>query len=179
MPPISCWISFPRAGMRRGCRIRWRGSNCTISTRLDLSPRAFQEITMKYQAATEKMAAYRQQIRDLRQQLRKVQAEIEPQEVADYEFQTLKGKISLSELFGDHKDLMVVHNMGVSCPACTLWADGYNGVHQHVVSRAAFVVSSPDPPDVQQKFAASRGWVFPMVRHMGSSFAADMGYPAS
>jgi hypothetical protein len=40
-------------------------------------------------------------------------------------------------------------------------------------------VSSPDPPDVQQKFAASRGWVFPMVSHMGSSFAEDMGYPAS
>jgi predicted dithiol-disulfide oxidoreductase (DUF899 family) len=131
---------------------------------------------MKYKPATEKMAAYRQQIAEIRQQIRKVQAEIEPQEVADYEFQTLEGQVSLSELFGTHKDLMVVHNMGVSCPACTLWADGYNGVHQHVVTRAAFVVSSPDPPEVQQKFATGRGWVFPMVSHMGSSFAQDMGY---
>jgi len=134
---------------------------------------------MKYQAATEKMAAYRQQIAEIRQQLRKVQAEVEPQEVVDYEFQTPTGKVLLSGLFGHHKDLMVVHNMGRSCPACTLWADGYNGIHQHVTSRAAFVVSSPDSPEVQQKFAASRGWVFPMVSHIGSSFAQDMGYRSS
>jgi len=133
---------------------------------------------MKYDAATQKMAAFRQQIADIRQQMRKVQAGIEPQEVADYEFLTLGGRTSLLQLFGDHQDLMLVHNMGISCPACTLWADGYNGIHQHITSRAAFAVSSPDPPDVQQKFAASRGWVFRMVSHVGTSFAEDMGYRA-
>jgi predicted dithiol-disulfide oxidoreductase (DUF899 family) len=71
---------------------------------------------------------------------------------------------------------MVVHNMGSSCPSCSLWADGYNGVHQHVITRAAFVVSSPDPAAVQQTFAASRGWKFRMVSHVGTTFAADMGY---
>jgi predicted dithiol-disulfide oxidoreductase (DUF899 family) len=134
---------------------------------------------MKYEDATDRLAAYRQQIADIRKQMRKVQAEIEPQEVADYEFHNATGKVSLSQLFGDHKDLMVVHNMGISCPGCTLWADGYNGIHQHVVTRAAFVVSSPDPPEVQQKFAARRGWVFPMVSHAGTSFAQDMGYRSS
>jgi predicted dithiol-disulfide oxidoreductase (DUF899 family) len=134
---------------------------------------------MKYNAATQKMSAFRQQIADIRQEMRKVQADIEPQEVADYEFRTLEGPVSLSNLFGDHRELMVVHNMGKSCPACTLWADGYNGIHQHVTSRAGFVVSSPDSPDVQQKFAASRGWVFPMVSHMGNTFAQDMGYRSS
>ena len=131
---------------------------------------------MKYAAATQKLTAFRQQIADIRQQMRKVQAEVEPQEVANYEFRVPDGIVTLTELFGDHEDLMVVHNMGVSCPGCTLWADGYNGIHQHVTSRAAFVVSSPDAPEVQRKFAASRGWVFPMVSHMGNSFAEDMGY---
>jgi hypothetical protein len=42
--------------------------------------------------------------------------------------------------------------------------------------RAAFVVSTPDAPVVQQKFAASRGWMFPMVSHAGNTFAQDMGY---
>jgi predicted dithiol-disulfide oxidoreductase (DUF899 family) len=42
--------------------------------------------------------------------------------------------------------------------------------------RAAFVIASPDPPDVQRSFAESRSWRFPMVSHQGSSFAADMGY---
>ena len=55
-------------------------------------------------------------------------------------------------------------------------ADGYNGIHQHVVTRAGFAVSSPDRPMVQTQFAESRGWKFPMVSHAGSTFAADMGY---
>ena len=42
--------------------------------------------------------------------------------------------------------------------------------------RAAFVVSSPDSPEVQREFAKSRGWRFPMVSHEGTTFAADMGY---
>jgi predicted dithiol-disulfide oxidoreductase (DUF899 family) len=131
---------------------------------------------MKYAAGSDMLRSYRRQIADIRQQMRAAQAEIEPQDGADYEFQTLEGTVRLSELFGSHEDLMVVHNMGASCPACTLWADGYNGVHQHVVSRTAFVVSSPDAPAAQQKFAESRGWKFRMVSHMGTSFAADMGY---
>ena len=131
---------------------------------------------MKYAAATQKLTAFRQQIADIRKQMRTVQAEVEPQEVANYDFKVPDGIVTLMELFGDHEDLMVVHNMGISCPGCTLWADGYNGIHQHVTSRAAFVVTSPDSPEVQQKFAASRGWVFPMVSHVGNSFAEDMGY---
>lgn len=131
---------------------------------------------MKYAAGAEMLSAYRRQIADIRRKMRATLAEIEPQEVADYEFQTLQGTVRLSQLFGHHTDLMVVHNMGISCPACTLWADGYNGVHHHVITRTAFVVSSPDPPPVQQKFAASRGWRFPMVSHIGTPFAADMGY---
>jgi predicted dithiol-disulfide oxidoreductase (DUF899 family) len=31
-------------------------------------------------------------------------------------------------------------------------------------------------PDFQKRFAASRGWRFPMVSHASTSFAADMGY---
>ncbi len=131
---------------------------------------------MKYAAGSEKMRAYRRQIADIRQEMRATLAAVEPQEVADYEFKVPEGTVRLSELFGDHEDLMVVHNMGSSCPACTLWADGYNGLHQHVVTRTAFAVSSPDAPAAQQQLAASRGWRFRMVSHGGTTFAADMGY---
>jgi predicted dithiol-disulfide oxidoreductase (DUF899 family) len=131
---------------------------------------------MKYAAGSEMMVAYRRQITDIRQKMRAALAEIEPQEVADYEFTTPEGTVRLSDLFGDHEDLMVVHNMGSSCPACTLWADGYNGLHHQVITRTAFAVSSPDPPAVQRQFAASRGWKFPMVSHAETTFAADMGY---
>jgi predicted dithiol-disulfide oxidoreductase (DUF899 family) len=134
---------------------------------------------MKYADAAARMTEFRQQIALIRQKMRETQREVEPQPVADYSFQTMDGPIRLSALFGTHDDLIVIHNMGTSCPSCTMWADGYNGVHHHIASRAAFVVSSPDTPATQREFAASRAWLFPMVSHAGSTFAADMGYRSS
>ena len=131
---------------------------------------------MSYRDTRAKLADYRQQIAELRQQMRDVQATAEPEEVRDYELATPSGGVRLSELFGDKHDLIVIHNMGASCAYCTLWADGYNGIYDHLAARAAFVVSSPDAPDVQQKFAHGRGWRFRMVSHAGTTFAADMGY---
>ena len=77
---------------------------------------------------------------------------------------------------GDHDDLIVIHNMGRSCVYCTLWLDGFVGLHDHFRSRAAFVVVSPDTPEVQAEFAASRGWPFTMVSNADSGFTEAMGY---
>jgi predicted enzyme related to lactoylglutathione lyase/predicted dithiol-disulfide oxidoreductase (DUF899 family) len=97
--------------------------------------------------------------------------------VDDYTFIGAGGvRVKLSELFGAKDDLIVVHNMGARCAYCTTWADGLNGVVQHLEDRAAFVVVSPDAPAKQAEFAASRGWRFRMVSSEGSSFTADMGY---
>ncbi len=123
-----------------------------------------------------KLAEHRRRIADLRQEMRALRASAEPEAVRDYAFATPQGRVCLLDLFGAKCDLIMIHNMGASCPNCTLWADGYNGIYHHLIDRAAFVVSSPDPPDVQQAFARSRGWRFPMVSHMGTTFAADMGY---
>ena len=131
---------------------------------------------MDYKGSAAKLAQYRQQIAELRAKMREVQAAIEPQEVQDYEFSSAVGGKRLSELFGKHDTLFVVHNMGRSCAHCTMWADGFNGVFDHLRDRAAFVVASPDSADEQQKFAANRGWRFPMVSTQGTSFAHDMGY---
>jgi predicted dithiol-disulfide oxidoreductase (DUF899 family) len=89
------------------------------------------------------------------------EASLEPEEVSDYTFATADGTVRLSALFSGNRDLIVIHNMGTTCPYCTLWADGFNGISDHLASRAAFVVSSPDRPEVQKKFAAGRGWRFP------------------
>ena len=131
---------------------------------------------MKYADVNGKLADYRRQIGAIREKMRETLATVEPQPVKDYEFADADRTVRLSELFGDHDDLIVIHNMGVACAYCTMWADGYNGIHQHVVTRAGFAVTSPDRPAVQKKFAESRGWKFPMVSHAGSTFAADMGY---
>jgi predicted dithiol-disulfide oxidoreductase (DUF899 family) len=131
---------------------------------------------MEYAQAQAALVGHRARIAELRQEMRQVQATIEPQPVADYEFQTPDGPMRLSALFGDKDDLFVIHNMGTGCSSCTMWADGFNGVYDHLADRAAFVVSSPNTPEVQRNFAAGRGWRFPMVSHQGSTFAADMGY---
>lgn len=95
----------------------------------------------------------------------------------DYSFLSRDNRaITLSELFGDKPELILVHNMGKSCPYCTLWADGFNGIHQHLSNRAAFVVSTPDSPEVMDNFAKSRGWKFDLVSTSGTSFKRDLGF---
>jgi predicted dithiol-disulfide oxidoreductase (DUF899 family) len=118
----------------------------------------------------------RAEIGRIRQEMRVLLAAAEPQEVRDYELSGWEGPVRLSQLFAGKKDLILIHNMGRECSSCTMWADGFNGVYDHLASRAAFVVSSPNAVEVQKAFAASRGWRFPMVSHAGTSFAKDLGY---
>jgi predicted dithiol-disulfide oxidoreductase (DUF899 family) len=131
---------------------------------------------MQYQDTTQKLASYRKEIEALRAKMRSLQQDVEPEAVDDYEFIGQDGPVRLSQLFGDKDTLITIHNMGQSCPACTMWADGYNGLTPHLNSRAAFVITTPDDPETQAEFAKSRGWRFRMVSHQGSNFAADMGY---
>jgi predicted dithiol-disulfide oxidoreductase (DUF899 family) len=82
----------------------------------------------------------------------------------------------LSSLFGDHKDMIFVHNMGRNCSYCTMWADGFNGIFSHILKRAAFILVSPDPADVQAEFAQSRGWKFPMYSAAGTELVKELGF---
>jgi predicted dithiol-disulfide oxidoreductase (DUF899 family) len=120
--------------------------------------------------------AKRREIATLHAEMRELQSKIEPQTVEDYVFAGPDGPVKLSELFGAKQDLFVIHNMGTTCRYCTMWADGFNGVYDHLSDRAAFVLATPNPPQTQQQFARARGWRFPMVSHAGNSFAKDMGY---
>jgi predicted dithiol-disulfide oxidoreductase (DUF899 family) len=122
------------------------------------------------------LRGYRRRIAALQAEMRQAQGAVEPQPVADYALAGAEGPVRLSTLFGDKDELFVIHNMGRSCAYCTMWADGFDGVYDHLANRAAFVVSSPDAPDVQRAFAASRGWRFAMVSHAGTTFAADLGF---
>ena len=100
-------------------------------------------------------------------ELRKLSA---PVEVPDYAFQTLTGPVTLSALFAGKEILFAIHNMGQGCRYCTLWADGLNGFLPHLEDRFAVVLLSKDAPEVQQRFAHSRGWRFRMASHGGSPY---------
>jgi len=122
-------------------------------------------------------AELEKQILEDKKRLTELRRQIPDEEVKDYDFINTEGStVKLSELFGDKKDLLVIHNMGKSCPYCTLWADGFNGVVGHLEDRASFVVISPDEHEIQKDFSESRDWKFKMLSGHKSSFAADMGY---
>lgn len=124
-----------------------------------------------------KIAAMEDEILAAKRRLAELRRQAPEEAVADYELRGSDGEpVHLSELFGDKDDLVLVHNMGKGCTYCTLWADGFNGLVDHLESRAAFVVGSPDRPEVQREFAAGRGWRFRMVSVGGTSFNRDMGF---
>lgn len=124
-----------------------------------------------------KVLALEKEIADKKTELKKLREQLSPQEVPDYTFEDSQGgEVKLSELFGDKDELILVSNMGKSCRYCTLWADNYNGIVKPLNDRAAFAVVSPDSPDVQKKFAGSRGWNFRLASHQNNTWASDFGF---
>lgn len=117
------------------------------------------------------------EIARLRRELADLRRRREPDAVPDWTLTEPDGTpVKFSSLFGARDELLVIHNMGRRCVYCTLWADGFNGLAQHLADRAPFVVVTPDEHPVMRDFAASRQWTFRTVSCAGSSFAADLGF---
>lgn len=109
--------------------------------------------------------------------LQKLRAQVPPEEIKDYEFLSADNQsIKLSDMFDDQEFLYVVHNMGVRCSYCTLWADGLSAVYPDVKKHASFYLSSPDPLDTQRKIKEDHQWQFPMVSLNDNNFPDDLGY---
>ena len=68
-------------------------------------------------------AALETEIGKIREQIAALRRERAPEPVKDYELIGGDGaKVRLSALFGDRRDLFLVHNMGSRCPMCSMWA---------------------------------------------------------
>jgi len=134
---------------------------------------------MKPKALSKKIRRLESKLARQEEKLGALKRKLPPAEVKDYELSGPDGPVRLSALFGEKRDLIVVHNMGRACPYCTMWADGYNGLVPHLGDRAAFVVVSPDAPKAQQAFAQKRGWKFRLLSGRGSTFTEDMGFKSS
>lgn len=94
-------------------------------------------------------------------------------EVPDYTFDTMNGRVKLSELFAGHGTLLAVHNMGQGCRYCMVWADGLNGFLPHLESVMSVVMVSKDDPATQQRYANSRHWRFRMASHGGGDYITE------
>lgn len=102
--------------------------------------------------------------------LRRKEADVE---LPDYTFQTLSGDTSLSDLFANRERLLVIHNMGQGCRYCTLWADGINGIIDHLENAMAVAMVSKDPPETQRCMALNRGWKFRLASHNGGPYMVE------
>jgi len=124
-----------------------------------------------------RIAELGREIMEKAQELHRLRLQQPPEAVEDFVLAGPDGDaLRLSDLFGDRKDLIVVHNMGAGCPYCTLWADSFNGLRAYFEDRTAFVVVSPDEPERQKGFAESRGWKFRMASDRDLRFTKAMGF---
>lgn len=94
-------------------------------------------------------------------------------QVPNYTFKTLEGEVTLLDLFGDNDKLLMIHNMGQGCRYCMLWADGFNGFLPHLESTMAVTLVSKDTPELQRRFANSRGWRFNLASHGGGAYIQE------
>ena len=98
----------------------------------------------------------------------------------EYVFEGPDGKVTLADLFGDSRQLIVQHVMfgpdwDAACPGCTSGIDETaDGVLAHLRTRdTAFVLVSRAPLDKLEKYRAVRGWTIPWYSSYGSDFNYD------
>lgn len=99
------------------------------------------------------------------------------EEVDNYVFHDKDGRaVTLSDLFGRHDELIVIHNMGKSCPYCTLWADGLSSSTPHILDRCGLALTTPNDVETMRSFAENRHWQFPYYSAAENTFTYDMGF---
>jgi len=99
----------------------------------------------------------------------------------DYQFNAESGRQTLSELFGDHQQLIIYHFMygtdwEQGCPSCSFWADNFDGIDTHLAARnTSFAVTSNAPLDALLKYKKRLGWNFNWVSSTDLEFGTDFG----
>lgn len=96
-----------------------------------------------------------------------------------YEFETLGGKVPLAALFEGRRQLIVWHFMfgkdwKQGCSHCSFWADGWNGVVEHVKHRDTTLMAiSQAPLERIEAFRKRMGWTFSWASSASTDFNFD------
>lgn len=121
---------------------------------------------------------------DLRRQIERVAAqrrELPPggEVPEDYVFESVEGKVKLSQLFGIGDTLLAYSfmygpKMERPCPMCTSIIDGLEGNAVHIAQRADLVIIAKSPLERILAFARGRGWKnLRFVSSAGNSYNHD------
>ncbi|MDB6042932.1 MAG: hypothetical protein JWM63_1483 [Gammaproteobacteria bacterium] len=130
--------------------------------------------------ARQRLLAKEKELTHLREELARERREL-PWEHVDktYAFEGAAGKETLADLFDGRSQLIVYHFMfapdwEAGCRGCSFWADGFNGIVDHVNQRdVSLVAVSQAPLQKLQEFARRLGWTFKWVSSAGSDFNYD------
>ncbi len=96
----------------------------------------------------------------------------------EYVFDGPNGKVTLAELFGRNRQLIIYHFMfgpdwKEGCAHCSFWCDHYDATRVHLNQRdTTLVVVSRAPLKKIKAFQKRMGWKFPWV----SSFRSDFNF---
>ena len=96
-----------------------------------------------------------------------------------YGFEGPGGALSLGDLFGPKRQLIVYHFMFAPdwekpCKSCSFWADGFNGAVAHLAERdTALVAVSRAPLAKLETRKRKMGWSFPWVSSGDGDFNYD------
>ncbi len=99
----------------------------------------------------------------------------------EYVFEEPAGKVTLADLFAGRSQLVVQHLMfgpdwNEACPACSYWADNFNGIDMHLAARdTSFVAVSRGPLDKLMAYKKRMGWTFRWVSSLDNDFNFDFG----
>jgi len=97
----------------------------------------------------------------------------------DYRFESERGPVSLGDLFGPRRQLIVYHFMlgpgwGEGCRSCSFVSDHFDGTLPHLGARdVAFAAISRAPLPEILAFKQRMGWRFDWVSSHGTSFNFD------
>ncbi len=96
----------------------------------------------------------------------------------EYVFEGPNGRVSLRDLFGSHRQLIVYHFMfdpswDQGCKSCSHFMDNSEGAIVHVTARDTAFVVSLAPLAKIEAFKKRMGWAFPWVSSFGTDFNYD------
>jgi predicted dithiol-disulfide oxidoreductase (DUF899 family) len=99
----------------------------------------------------------------------------------EYTFDTADGQLTLRELFAGRSQLLVYHFMfgprwSEGCPACSYFADSFDGGIVHLGQRDVTMVCSSRAPLARlDAYKRRMGWSFPWVSSGDGDFNYDFG----
>jgi len=102
--------------------------------------------------------------------------------VDDYEFATDRGLVKLSDLFtAPDRPLVLYHFMlgkkqAEPCPMCSMWADGWNGIAEHLGESVDFAMVTAAEVGRTTEVASAHGWTgLRWLSAVDNTFKADIG----